>query len=1073
MDSWFNSGDDNFWKFTLRDFDANVDFGDLMRRAKCKPRWSECPVADVPAPTSCSYPNPDSGNCTACVAVQDRLRCGVSTPSATTTPIPSFLRASSPDYIGTDYVVPTIHTPGLAFLSETCFAKIRWAASSGKVHANADTWFDGFAAATGQGLVNATMEDFQRYYKCRPDKDAAQCGPSGVDFPAVCSVPPCDNCEPGDVLKPISYNLFTRGRGVDKVEILKILHSKYYLEEIPGSASHDGARVIYDEVTEAAQLPSRYFLYGDPSQGLNVTNLPKHVQEWDTSVDILWNAWLFWNQFRSPTLGVVIGNPGQATYWPETGLKAVKNGGSYASHAQAMTKLSSSASVGWGLMLDALMHEIGLLSRTMAVARSLQTLRVLLLKWPREPYHGFLNHFAGWTESDPYTLTPQSEYSTVDTAIAVMGALLGALWAGNYWHAKSQDRSTLTASEISLGLDVYELSRKLYAIVDFTKSVDEGDFESDLLRHDKPYAPCGYLQMVSDADSNTEQPGTMSTPLGAYNEYFLVAYLSGLKSRDRAKNLLTVGGNNNNYLHVSRDEPRERQAAGVAPLRVCLRGDNQNMDTAVPKFAWKTTGGPSKACLTNPQLPCSEFDDTKWYPPSFTAQFPWFLARGFHDYKQYAERLYVQYMRQDMRYSYRASTDSSVVASGEPTVWGQNVKGKLWGCGAGGKTPGTTTFPEESGYHVTDVNKNPHLWFSLPIMGGYLTAAEAADRIVHEFDKTNNDPGTPNHNTTTYRDGINTQLLDLWQTKTCYYGGETLGGLPAYSPGWCSPHPELNTWKDTRPTSVDWATFLLGFATNFLPEGFFLQFYATTEKGLRATVVKKSVVLAGAARTPMPSPTEPTRAPNATSLSPRSANLTLTPSPSPGSSSFSVTTTPTTTTPAEPVISERTSSDYSTGDDTSTATATATSTTTTTGKDTTADQQESDREPQTVTKHTTEVALSIELPPSMTPGEKTMVKTAISTALHESFCGPVMGTLKPFSSLANCKSTAGENGVSTSMTMSWSGLLATRPLRQRNNRRNLAAVVPVSAQFEISSTDAGKITPGSCSSSCAVDLWYN
>ena len=131
---------------------------------------------------------------------------------------------------------------------------------------------------------------------------------------------------------------------------------------------------------------------GDPSLGLNHSALPKHVQEWDTTVEILWNAWLFWNQFRAPTLGVIIGNPGSSTYWPETGIKA---GGSYTSHAQAMTKLSSSASVGWGLMLDALMHEIGLLSRTMGVARSLQTLKVMLLKWPREPYHGFLKHFAG------------------------------------------------------------------------------------------------------------------------------------------------------------------------------------------------------------------------------------------------------------------------------------------------------------------------------------------------------------------------------------------------------------------------------------------------------------------------------------------------------------------------------------------------------------------------------------------------------------------------------------------------------------------------------------------------------
>ena len=34
MDSWFNTGDDKFWVYTLKDFDKNVNFGDLMRRAK-------------------------------------------------------------------------------------------------------------------------------------------------------------------------------------------------------------------------------------------------------------------------------------------------------------------------------------------------------------------------------------------------------------------------------------------------------------------------------------------------------------------------------------------------------------------------------------------------------------------------------------------------------------------------------------------------------------------------------------------------------------------------------------------------------------------------------------------------------------------------------------------------------------------------------------------------------------------------------------------------------------------------------------------------------------------------------
>ncbi|CAD7951481.1 unnamed protein product [Amoebophrya sp. A25] len=89
---------------------------------------------------------------------------------------------------------------------------------------------------------------------------------------------------------------------------------------------------------------------------------------------------------------------------------------------------------------------------------------------------------------------------------------------------------------------------------------------------------------------------------------------------------------------------------------------------------------------------------------------------------------------------------------------------------------------------------------------------------------------------------------------------------------------------------------------------------------------------------------------------------------------------------------------------------------------------------------------------TMTATEKTTVKTAIATALHESCCGPVVGTGKPFSTLANRTSVNGENGVATVMAMSWSGILAMR------QSRALLAAVPMTGQFEISSTYASTIT---------------
>ncbi|CAD7940134.1 unnamed protein product [Amoebophrya sp. A25] len=80
-----------------------------------------------------------------------------------------------------------------------------------------------------------------------------------------------------------------------------------------------------------------------------------------------------------------------------------------------------------------------------------------------------------------------------------------------------------------------------------------------------------------------------------------------------------------------------------------------------------------------------------------------------------------------------------------------------------------------------------------------------------------------------------------------------------------------------------------------------------------------------------------------------------------------------------------------------------------------------------VTKHETAVAVAVDLPATMSVDQKTTAKTSIQTAVHNKCCAPLVGASpKPFSTLANCKSVAGEGGATTAVAMTWSGVLSGR-----------------------------------------------
>ena len=73
----------------------------------------------------------------------------------------------------------------------------------------------------------------------------------------------------------------------------------------------------------------------------------------------------------------------------------------------------------------------GYKTREEAIINVVQTLNSLLTQWPRETFSGFMVHFSN------RNLDALSEFSTIDSTIAV----LGALFAGNYFGGEVIDIS--------------------------------------------------------------------------------------------------------------------------------------------------------------------------------------------------------------------------------------------------------------------------------------------------------------------------------------------------------------------------------------------------------------------------------------------------------------------------------------------------------------------------------------------------------------------------------------------------------------------------------------------------------
>ena len=76
-------------------------------------------------------------------------------------------------------------------------------------------------------------------------------------------------------------------------------------------------------------------------------------------------------------------------------------------------------------MMDVVAAEVGLLSHSRALAQATQTMENIRDFWPRDS-RGWFTHYT--SQASP-TWTVEGEYSTIDSAIMIAGAIM----AGNYF----------------------------------------------------------------------------------------------------------------------------------------------------------------------------------------------------------------------------------------------------------------------------------------------------------------------------------------------------------------------------------------------------------------------------------------------------------------------------------------------------------------------------------------------------------------------------------------------------------------------------------------------------------------
>lgn len=181
-------------------------------------------------------------------------------------------------------------------------------------------------------------------------------------------------------------------------------------------------------------------------------------------------------------------------------------------------------------------------------------------------------------------------------------------------------------------------------------------------------------------------------------------------------------------------------------------------------------------------------DNDRRFMSSFIPIFCWLLTAGWHTNPYYANTLFPAWLNADREFW-------KVTIPRGAHVWGKPIEGRLWGSGAG-------TVP--SGYGVDRINETEPLVASTAIMAGFLGATKA---------------------NSSERAAINVQLRWLYDNDVCAYLKRLPGLKNPVKVLWrCSVlKPD---WRAGIADSIDHSTFVLGYAINWLPVGFFGKYAA-------------------------------------------------------------------------------------------------------------------------------------------------------------------------------------------------------------------------------------------------------
>jgi len=228
-----------------------------------------------------------------------------------------------------------------------------------------------------------------------------------------------------------------------------------------------------------------------------------------------------------------------------------------------MNNRYSSAGTGMGLVSDAIQAELKLISTAKGEQRAIQTLEHVLKSWPRDSHTGFLAHF---TDA---SFTPLSEYSTIDTAELVLGANL----AGNYFGGK-----------------VLVLATRLLTSVTWETAIESASSPT--------------IYPVVNATT-----GEMSGNIRPYNEYYLVAYVAKLTTKNNA----TKAAKYFQIYYDATNRPQGPVGDGMRPVHKDYWGYN---------------------LLT---------DNNNTFMSSFIPQFCYYLSKEFHQSEYYTETMLPQW----------------------------------------------------------------------------------------------------------------------------------------------------------------------------------------------------------------------------------------------------------------------------------------------------------------------------------------------------------------------------------------------------------------------------------------------